>query len=392
MIKDYFKFSLNTLKHRKLRSLLTVIGIVIGIAAVVSLITISSGLDNAIKAQFEMMGSDRIYIIPGALTSSGSFEGLTTDDQQILENIPELESVIPLFVKTTKVEYKRDSKNLVIIGWPEEFIDNLEEDYDLKLKEGNYFSPGQVYSVLIGYLVQEDVFEDNVRVKNKIIINNQEFRVSGVFEEIGNPQDDKQIYIPLSTAREIFDDEESVSTFDLKVKPGVDIDKLVDKIKKKLENNRGNDNFDVYTAEQLQEQVGVILGILQIVIGGIAAISLVVGGIGIMNSMFTSVLERTRDIGIMKSIGASKKDILLIFLIESGFIGFIGGFIGGAIGILISLLVGFVAEMANFQLLKIIIDFKVVLFGILFATLVGAISGIIPAYNASKMRPVEALR
>ncbi len=390
MIKDYFKFSVTSLTHRKLRSFLTVLGIVIGIAAVVSLITISSGLDNAIKAQFEKLGTDRIYVMPKGLGNPATLKGLTIDDQQILENIPEIDYVIPLYYTKAKAEYRRESSLISLIGWPEEFTSKLKDDYDLGLTQGSYFS-GQKYAVLVGYLAAKDMFDDKINIRSKIYIEGQEFKVIGILEEIGNPEDDNQFYIPLSTARELFNDDDSVSAFDVKVKPGIDMDYLVDKIKKKLEQKRGDDNFDVYTSEQLLEQADVILGILKIVIGGIAAISLVVGGIGIMNSMFTSILERTREIGIMKSIGATKKNILMIFLVESSLMGFIGGFIGISIGSGISLLVGFIAKLSNFQLLKIVIDPNVLLIAIGFSTIIGCISGMIPAYQASKMRPVEAL-
>ncbi len=276
MIKDYFKLSIVNLKHRKLRSLLTVLGIVIGIAAVISLITISSGLDNAIRAQFEMLGTNRVYIIPKGtgFSNPAQLEGLTIDDKQVLENIPEVDYVISILYENAKVEYNRETSNVAVVGWPEEHINKLKDDYDLDIEEGNYFTKQQKYSVIVGYLAADDMFEDNINVKSKILINDQEFRVVGIFEEIGNPEDDNTMYIPLSTAREIFDDEEKVSAFDLSIKSGADMDYVVDKIKRELEEARDDENFDVYSSEQLIEQAGVILGILQIVLGGIAAISL----------------------------------------------------------------------------------------------------------------------
>jgi len=139
------------------------------------------------------------------------------------------------------------------------------------------------------------------------------------------------------------------------------------------------------------EQFGSILNIIQLVLGSIAAISLVVGAIGIMNSMYTSVLERTKDIGIMKSIGAKNSNILLIFLLESATLGLIGGIGGVLLGSFFALAVGAFAKQAGFQILKIVIDYKIILLGLSFALVVGTISGVLPAYRASKLKPVEAL-
>ena len=162
-------------------------------------------------------------------------------------------------------------------------------------------------------------------------------------------------------------------------------------VEKELERKRGDTNFQVLTASQILEQIGQILGVMQIVLVGIAAISLLVGAIGIMNSMYTSVLERTKDIGIMKAIGARNADILQIFLIESGMIGLVGGLLGTALGTGMALAVEPFAKNAGFPLI-ITLEMGVLLFGLLFAFVIGMISGILPAYQASKLKPVDALR
>ena len=154
---------------------------------------------------------------------------------------------------------------------------------------------------------------------------------------------------------------------------------------------RDDENFQVVTPAQIAEQINNVLGVVQIVLVGIAAISLVVGGIGIMNSMYTSVLERTREIGIMKSIGARNEDILKIFLIEAGLLGLVGGVFGVAIGVGIGKVVEIFAASAGYGLLKVPINFWIIGFGLGFAILVGTVSGALPAIRASKMNPVDAL-
>ena len=157
-------------------------------------------------------------------------------------------------------------------------------------------------------------------------------------------------------------------------------------------NTNLNPDFEVRTPEQILNQFSLILGVVQFILIGIAAISLVVGGIGIMNSMYTSVLERTKDIGIMKSIGATNLSILSIFLLESAILGFIGGIVGITIGSALAVIVDVIAKQAGFSILKITVDYKIILLGLFFAIIVGSISGVLPAYRASKLKPVEALR
>ena len=163
------------------------------------------------------------------------------------------------------------------------------------------------------------------------------------------------------------------------------------KIEKELKQKRDDTNFQVLTAAQIVEQINNVLGIVQVVLVGIAMISLIVGAIGILNSMYTSVLERTKDIGIMKAVGARNSDILKIFLIESGLMGFVGGIFGIILGIVVALIVGEIASNSGFLLL-IKIEIPLLLFGLLFSFLVGMISGTLPAYQASKLKPVDALR
>ena len=226
----------------------------------------------------------------------------------------------------------------------------------------------------------------NSRDYNKI-----EFKIVGIFKEIGNQQDDNQINIPLESARKVFDEPIRVDTIIAQVKSTNDISILQKKIEKELERKRDDTNFQVLTASQILEQINQVLGVIQIFLVGIAAISLIVGAIGIMNSMYTSVLERTKDIGIMKAIGARNSDILKIFLIESGLIGLVGGIIGSILGTAMALIIGIFSKNSGF-LITIKIEPLVLLFGLLFAFFVGVISGILPAIQASKLKPVDALR
>jgi len=393
MISDYFNFALVGLKHRRARSLLTIMGIVIGIGAIIALITISQGLENAIEEQFELFGKDRILVGPQGFQGPGTqSEGLTTKDVDTIEDLGEFKYVTSFLSRTVELERKNEIKFGLVVGFP---ADNLEEsfgDIDVQMEEGRFYREGEKFVTVLGIRAAGELFKEEMRVRNRFKINGQTFKVIGILEEIGNPQDDNQVTIPMVAARDIFDEPDKVDGIMAQVKPGGDILQIGDRIERALEKARDDENFQVLTPTQILEQIGQILGIVQFVLVGIAAISLIVGGIGIMNSMYTSVLERTKEIGIMKAIGARNKDVLMIFLVESGILGIIGGFFGVIIGLTIAKLVGFAAAQAGFQLLKIEINYGLVVFGLVFAFFVGMISGVVPAYQASKLKPVDALR
>lgn len=394
MLKDYFNFSIKNIKNRKLRSWLTILGIVIGVASIISLITISQGMQNAIEEQFESFGANRIFIAGKGFQGPGSqSEGLTEDDVRTLESMSEFKYVTPGLARTAQIEFHDEIKFLMVNGIPAEDYAEFFSDVDFDVESGRMIRKGDKFSALLGYrIANADIFEDFIGAKNKIKINGHDFKVVGIMEEIGNSEDDNSVNIPLDSFREIFNEPNKVEYILAQAKAGQDMEELQKKVERNLERARGDENFQVMTASQILDQINSILGIVQVVLVGIATISLLVGSIGIMNSMYTSVLERTKEIGIMKSIGAKNSDILKLFLIESAIIGFIGGVFGVLFGSGIALLVGFIADQAGFGLLKVTIDFQVITIGLIFAVILGMISGFMPARQASKLKPVDALR
>jgi len=393
MLKDYIELAITNIKHRKLRSWLTVIGIIIGITAIISLITISQGLENAIQSQFEQIGSNRIYITPKGTLFALTEEGLTTKDIDTLEKITELKWINPFLVNSEEVEFNRKKVFIQAInGVKLQDLEKIWSDYGINLQDGRFLVPNEKGSVMIGYRLANIAFDKKIKVNHNIKIKEQQFKVAGIFEEVGNSDDDNMVLMNIDESRELFNQQDKISAIEVVVKKGLNTNEVAKKIDKKLERARDDENYDILTPEQILKSLGSVLTIVQIILTSIATISLIVGGIGIMNSMYTSVLERRKEIGIMKSVGARNSDILLLFLIESSLMGLVGGLLGTLIGILISLGVGYGAETAGFKLLKIIIDFKLVSFGILFSTIVGALSGILPAYQASKLNVLECIR
>ncbi len=389
MIADYLSLGINNIAHRRLRSWLTIIGIVIGVAAIIALISLSLGLQNTIEKEFESFGADRILVAAQGFQGPGTLsESLTDKDVKTLERSGIFSAVSSGIAKPAQVEFHNEVKFPMVFGG-QNGREILEDTTDLE--KGRYIENDDGFSALLGNRVAHDLFNDEIRVRNKIRIANQDFHVVGILEEVGNQQDDNTIYIPLEKYREIFGLENEVGFISGKLKPGVDVSEAQKRVERALESSRDDENFQVVTPAQILEQIGQILGVIQAVLVGIAAISLVVGGIGIMNSMYTSVLERTRDIGVMKAVGAKDSDILNIFLIESGLMGLVGGIFGVVLGTLISLGVAKFSTEAGFKLL-VTINPQLMIFGLLFAFIVGIISGTFPAYRASKLNPVEALR
>ncbi len=393
MIKNYYNIAKKNIKNKKVRSILTILGVVIGVASIIALVSVSSGLEKGIVKQFEKIGSDRLFIFAKGGGTPGMSDGLNTRDFEVLEGMSEFEYVSPyVFDMAAKVEYSNRERNVFVYGWLTEKTQKKWEDYDLGTREGRLFYDGERNVAVLGHLAAEDLFSKEIPVGSKIEIEGEKFQVIGILEEIGNSQDDNQIMISLDDAREIFNKPTEINAMDAKVKAGQDMDTVVARTKRNLERVRDKESFEVQTPTDILKFLNDILLIVKSVLISIAAISLVVGSIGIMNSMYTSVLERTKEIGIMKSIGASDKNIMHLFLVESGIIGLVGGVLGVILGFALSFGIGAAAEQAGFKMLFIEFDITLAIAGLLFAIGIGLISGYLPAKQAAKLKIVEALR
>ena len=393
MLKDLVSFSLQSARNRKLRSWLTILGIIIGIAAIVALITVSNGLEEAISSQFGKIGTNKLLVFPKQ--EVGNFNAgqeLSTSDANTLEKMSEFKWITPYLIENANIEFAKEVHFRPVTANP---IDNIEgrwADIDFNVDEGRLWQPEEKFSAVIGKKIADGLFSKKIKVGNQIAINSRKFKVIGIFEEMGDPESDNMIHIPLEAAREIFNKKTELSYIELVMKPGINLEKTSEKAIRNMKKARNNENFEIKTPEQLLAQLGSLLNITQIIFVSIASISLVVGGIGIMNSMFTSVLERRRDIGIMKAIGATNKHIMLLFIIEAALFGVVGGVIGIALGSFGAYTVKVIASWFGFELIKIAISPWLVAFSLAFSIGVGMIAGFIPAYQAAKLKPAEALQ
>lgn len=403
MLKDYFKIALRSIRRRRLRSWLTMIGIFIGITVVVALISIGQGMQKAITAEFEQVGSNRIVVAPGGVFFGPSGSSLTTailddGDLKVIKKAKGVEFATGMYSESAKVEFKDEVQYVTIFGVQSDSLTRkmLEEIGFFEIESGRQIKETDKYKAVLGYKVATDLFEKDPNIGDKIEVNGQEFSVVGTQKEAGTGIHDVIIRIPLGTARDLFDEPDEYSMIVVKTDPLYETVDVAEDMKKDLRKHRdveeGEEDFSVQTAQQTIEQIQTILGIVQVVLVGLAAISLLVGGVGIMNTMYTSVLERRKEIGIMKSIGAKNSDILTIFLIESGMLGVVGGAIGILLGLGLSKTGELVALSFGITQLKAHASFLLIVGTILFAFFIGAFSGVFPARQAALLKPVDALR
>ncbi|MBS3165937.1 ABC transporter permease [Candidatus Woesearchaeota archaeon] len=404
MFKDYFIIPWKEIKQRRVRSWLTLLGIIIGIAAIVSLITLGQGLQNAIQGQFSALGNDKLFISAkgSSLTPGLSVDAvkITKKDVDVVKSVLGVKQVAAMSYTTARIEYNNNVRYFFIMGMPTEPAEMslLNGAQNYKISSGRNLQKGDKYKAVLGYAyTKSTLFEKDINLNNKIILQNQEFRVAGFLERIGSPPDDQSILIPFDTYSELFKTGDQVGLIVVQTQEGENVNGVAERITKELGHERrlkeGKEDFTVQTSEQLASSFSTILDIVQVVLIGIAGISLLVGGVGIMNTMFTSVLERTKEIGILKAVGAQNKHIMFLFLVESGLYGLGGGLIGVILGIGTAKLVGIVfAYAVGPAFLVIKINFLFVLGTLFFSFLIGCISGIAPARRASKLNPVESLR
>ncbi|NOX71276.1 MAG: FtsX-like permease family protein [Candidatus Micrarchaeota archaeon] len=383
--------------ERPLRSALTIVGVVIGITALVALIILSNGLKQGVSKQLDVFGSDEILLTPKASSGRGMPTGygfMTTDDIKTIKSVPQVLFVDSLLQGTFDIKYGRESNKVTVIGvGKDKNSDRTAKDYfNMDLVVGRYIEESDYKTANIGYRVAHEFFDKDIVLGTTIQIKGDKYRVVGIFEDQGTFAKDTAIYVPIDGLRDTIGDSKALTSVSATISPGVDLDEMVERLKKKLERARGKDDINIITPKQLKERINSLLGVIDFVVISIALISLFVGALGIMNSMFTSVIQRTREIGIMKAVGAKNSQILSLFLLESIIFGLLGGIIGVLLGISLSFGIIDVVNSFGFMRIEMVPDYILFASAIIFSTLIGIISGLLPAIRASRLRPVDALR
>jgi len=409
-LRKSFQLALNILLHSKLRSWLTIIGIVIGVASIVAIVSIGAGAQANVQDRLGGLGADIITISPGSGRASGGFrnfgggegsqastskaKNLTIKDLQLVKSIEGVRFVNGIVSARADVFYLAETATISVQGVDPLAWSNI---VTTELDAGRYLNPGDTNVIVIGSRIATSIFKQPVVLNRQLTINGRLYKVVGILKSSGS--EDNSIFMPIDQARDIL---EAVGTekFDsivVKAQNTDVVDQLVLDIDSKLMIARHattrNKDYSVTSSKATQERVQSVTDTFTVFLAAIAAVSLLVGAVGIANTMFTSVLEKTKEIGIMKAIGARNKDIMIIFLLNSGLVGFVGGILGVLLGAGISfILPNFLTSLGPGGRVRTVLPMSLLVGSLILSILLGMIAGLIPARRASKLRPVDALR
>ena len=400
MYKESFLMAWASLVANKLRSLLTMLGIIIGVAAVIALVSIGNGVKQDIENSISSLGSNLLVVLPGAprtpgaRPSQGSMKSLKISDYEAIAKLEGVKAASPMTNGSYVVIYQNKNWTTSVAG----VNSNFQDVNNWTMTSGRFFSDKNVQNrervAVVGQTVVKNLFTDEDPVGKEIRVKNIPFRVIGVLKSkgngtMGNDQDDT-VLIPYTTSMERVEGIDYLRRVYVVAKDDGGIDRLQADIENLLRvrhniKDTNLDDFNIQNMKSIMETVAQTTGTFTLFLGAVAAISLVVGGIGIMNIMLVSVTERTREIGVRKALGATYSVIVTQFLIEAVVISLMGGFIGIAFGIGASKIIGMVSGMST------IVSVPTIIMSFAFSMAIGLIFGIYPARKAAKLNPIDAL-
>ena len=405
MFRDNFNLAYKNIKERMSRSILTLLGIAIGIMAIISLMGIGEGMNVAVEGELSSL-SDTIIVNVGegfSIFSGGQLEDtgeyLTERDITDLERIPGVKEVNTQLTGMASLSFNGDG-NSVFVSVTGMNIESMNLQYGIAdLAEGNLLNLGDQSKILIGYDVAHDYFDNDISIGSRVKINGKKFFVNGIFSQQGFGGVSSNDDLVLLTSRDFqkATGESNIYSATATVYNVNEIESVVLEIERVINENHGEDDFASATSmSSILDSIQSIMGIMQTVLIAIASIALVVASIGIMNTMLTSVMERTREIGIMKAIGATNKDIMSIFIIEGLLLSLVGGLSGIIIGIFgsqgIAVLLSNMGPGMGGTPLEPVITYMAIALGLSVSMIVGIISSLYPAWKAARMSPIEAVR
>ena len=404
------------LKTNKGRSFLTMLGIIIGIASIVAMMSLGAGAENLIVGELMSMGSNNIFIEPGsfdpqrtsmmeAMQEQMEIKTLKVSDAEAVEELPLIEKTVPLSMGVGRIIYKEVDKKISFLGTTPSALDIFDLQIFLGRNMTEAESKSQARVVVLGYQISKDLFGDGDPIGETVRIQRTNFQVIGVLEEKGQQMFfslDEYVYVPIASAQSFLLGRDHINNITAEAINEDVIEEAVESIRILLrerhniynpEGDLTKDDFRVMSQVEATEMLKAVTGIFTAFLSGVAAIALIVGGIGIMNIMLVSVTERTREIGLRKAVGARNKDILLQFLLEAIVLTIVGGIIGVILGVMFAFFGGIALESYLGGMdWGFFISVKAILLGFGVAGITGLVFGIYPARKAAKFSPIEALR
>jgi putative ABC transport system permease protein len=394
---DFMRFAVNALVQHRRRTLLSLIGVVIGVVAVVSLTALGEGARRFVTDQFASLGSEVLLVMPGRNETTGGLpmmggvpNDLTLEDTRAIERrIQGVQRSVPISGSTADVSRQERSRQAMVIGSTPGF----RRVRDLHMLSGNFLPAGDVERgapvVVLGRKIARELFAEAQPVGQPVRVGGYRMRVIGVLAgrgvQMGVNLDDS-VLVPVATGLRMAN-RSSLTRLLLEIQPGADVERVKQQVIELLDDRHGEKDVTVVTQEAMMSALSSILGVLTMVVAGIAAISLTVAGIGIMNVMLVSVSERTEEVGLLKALGATRRQILLIFLLEAVLLSLAGGLVGLATGWLVvevgtALYPAVPASPPMWAIYAVI--------GVSFGT--GTLFGVLPAWRAARLDPVSALQ
>ena len=396
LLRDFFHLTSSSLSSHRLRSFLTMLGIAVGIAAVILLTSIGEGVHKFVLAEFTQFGTNLIAINPGRTTTHGTSMGvfgterpLTIEDAEALKRLPYVMAVVPVVQGNAEVEAANRRRRTTIYGagsqWPEAFQMNVKSGRFLP--DDNPTAP-RAFAVL-GSKTREELFGNRNPLGQRIGIGGNRYRIIGVMESKGTILGfdvDDTVYIPTARGMELFN-RNSLIEIDVLYQEDTQVDKVVKNIKRSLIARHGREDFTITTQQQMLEILGSVLNVLTFAVAAIGGISLLVGAIGIVTIMTIAVNERTNEIGLLRALGARQGQVLSLFLGEAIVLAALGGISGLALGIGLAHLLHFA-----FPALPVHTPWVFVVLAEIIAVVIGLAAGVLPANRAAHLDPIEALR
>lgn len=392
-ILDSYKLIIKNMLEKKTRVFLTLAGIVIGIFTFTFFIFVSQGLSNAIYEQFSSVGANSLGVQLAGQARGPGGSGLTdTDVEKIKQVVREYNYVAPGIFYTPRYEYSNQKKDIVSLSYPDRYLGEVLDNLGIEAQVGRRIQRADRGNIMIGYKVATETFDNiELNVGNSIKIGNKNFRVIGITKKQGDLFIDNSIFMNFDDIKDI-SGQDTYSVIRISFIEGANLDYYKAQIERKLNPNNKEKRVQVTSSVQVIAQFNMILGLLTAIIGFISSVALIVGGINVMNTMYSNVLERINEISVMKAIGARNEDIRNLYLIESSLLGLIGGFCGFMLAYLFSKLLSYLIK--NFAGYNVPIYFSPVFFIVVVGStmLLTTIFGTYPAIRAARVNPSDNLR